>query len=110
MQISSIFAAAAAALFSLAAAQPAPGECTGQCWSHDPSLVRRDDGVYFRFETGSLIGIWKGADITGPWEYQGAAIPDTSIIDLPGRDDLWVSSHFPLHSLFLSPLNIKMEN
>lgn len=67
-----------------------PGACSGQCWSHDPSLVLRDDGVYFRFETGSLIGIWKSSDLSGPWEYQGAAVPDGSIIDLPGNDDLWV--------------------
>lgn len=68
-----------------------PEACSGQCWSHDPSVVRREsDGVYFRFETGSLIGIWKAGDLSGPWEYQGAAIPDGSIINLAGNDDLWV--------------------
>ncbi|KAF4030196.1 Glycosyl hydrolases family 43 [Phytophthora infestans] len=28
-------------------------------------------------------------DIAGPWEYKGSAIPDGSIIDLKGKDDLW---------------------
>lgn len=68
-----------------------PGACSGQCWSHDPSVIRREsDGMYFRFETGSRIGMWKAGDLTGPWVYQGAAIPGGSKIDLPGRDDLWV--------------------
>ncbi|KAF7548908.1 hypothetical protein G7046_g8507 [Stylonectria norvegica] len=67
-----------------------PGACSGQCWSHDPSVIRREsDGQYFRFETGSLIGIWKSGDLTGPWVYQGAVVPKGSIIDLPGNNDLW---------------------
>ncbi|ORY70984.1 glycoside hydrolase, family 43 [Pseudomassariella vexata] len=67
-----------------------PGACSGQCWSHDPSVIQRtSDGVYFRFETGSLIGIWKSSALTGPWVYQGAAIPAGSSINLAGNDDLW---------------------
>ena len=82
-----------AVLFStLAAGYASAGACSGKCWSHDPSVIRRaSDGVYFRFETGSLIGIWKSDALTGPWVYQGAAIPSGSIIDLAGNDDLWVS-------------------
>ncbi|CAM1508583.1 Fc.00g054310.m01.CDS01 [Cosmosporella sp. VM-42] len=79
------------ALFSAkVSAYANPGACSGQCWSHDPSLIRRDsDGTYFRFETGSLIGIWKAGDLTGPWVYQGAVVPSGSSINLPGNDDLW---------------------
>ncbi|KAI0123368.1 glycoside hydrolase, family 43 [Xylariales sp. AK1849] len=67
-----------------------PGSCTGACWAHDPSVVQRSsDGVYFRFNTGSLIGIWKANALEGPWTYQGAAIPAGSSIDLAGNDDLW---------------------
>lgn len=68
-----------------------PGSCSGDCWAHDPSVVRRSsDGEYFRFSTGSEIGIWKAPALTGSWVYQGAAIPAGSIIDLAGNTDLWV--------------------
>ncbi|KAI6457711.1 hypothetical protein MCOR17_007716 [Pyricularia oryzae] len=77
------------ALPHLASGYANPGACSGQCWTHDPAVVRRDDGVYFRFSTGSKIGIWKAPALEGPWTYQGAAIPAGSRINLPGRDDLW---------------------
>ncbi|KAI0155241.1 glycoside hydrolase family 43 protein [Xylariaceae sp. FL1272] len=68
-----------------------PETCTGTCHnSHDPSIIRRaSDGQYFRFSTGGKIAIHKAADITGPWVYQGAAIPAGSTIALDGNDDLW---------------------
>lgn len=100
MRFSSIFSLAAALLGATVQAYGNPGACSGQCWSHDPSVVRRDDGTYFRFETGSKIGIWKAPDLVGPWTYQGAALPSGSKINLKGNDDLWVcpvqpsSSHF----------------
>lgn len=72
--------------------QADPGECSGECWAHDPALVRRDDGVYFRFNTGSKIQILKSSSISGPWVNQGSAIPAGSSINLPGKDDLWVRS------------------
>lgn len=79
-----------ALLATEASAYANPGACSGACWSHDPSVVRRtSDGVYFRFETGSKIGIWKASALTGSWVYQGAAIPAGSIINLTGKDDLW---------------------
>ncbi|KAI3400994.1 hypothetical protein diail_699 [Diaporthe ilicicola] len=75
------------------AAYPDPIACTGStCWSHDPSVIKRSDGTYFRFETGSKIGIFKGTSLTGPWTYQGAAIPAGSSINLAGNDDLWAPS------------------
>ena len=76
-------------------AQADPGACSGDCWTHDPALVRRDDGVYFRFNTGSKIGILKANSISGPWTFQGSAIPAGSSINLPGRDDLWVRMRVP---------------
>ena len=85
--------------------QADPGACSGDCWTHDPALVRRDDGVYFRFNTGSKIGILKSNSISGPWTFQGSAIPSGSSINLPGRDDLWVRMQnrlSDLPSLYLS--------
>ena len=85
--------------------QADPGACSGDCWTHDPALVRRDDGVYFRFNTGSKIGILKSNSISGPWTFEGSAIPSGSSINLPGRDDLWVrmqSRLSDLSSLYLS--------
>ncbi|TEA16062.1 putative arabinan endo-1,5-alpha-L-arabinosidase A [Colletotrichum sidae] len=89
MRFGSLFSLAAALLSASVQAYGNPGACSGQCWSHDPSVVRRDDGTYFRFETGSKIGIWKAPDLVGPWTYQGAALPSGSKINLKGNDDLW---------------------
>lgn len=73
-----------------AAAYPDPIACTGACWAHDPGVVKRADGKYFRFGTGSKIGIWTASSLTGSWTYQGAALPSGSSINLAGNDDLWV--------------------
>ncbi|KAK3942090.1 glycoside hydrolase, family 43 [Diplogelasinospora grovesii] len=67
-----------------------PGACSGDCWAHDPALIRRSsDGTYFRFNTGSEIGIWKSSALTGPWVYEGAVLPNGSSIDLAGNTDCW---------------------
>ncbi|KAJ4363493.1 hypothetical protein N0V83_009788 [Neocucurbitaria cava] len=64
--------------------------CSGVCNNaHDPALIRRDDGTYYRFSTGAKISIHSAPSITGPWTYKGAAIPSGSSIDLTGKDDLW---------------------
>lgn len=55
--ITGLLALALAALPS-AAAYADPGACSGECWAHDPCLIKRSDGTYFRFNTGSKIGIW----------------------------------------------------
>lgn len=69
-----------------------PQTCTGVCTNaHDPSIIRRDDGTYFRFSTGNKIAIHSAPALTGPWKYLGAAVPDGSKINLKGKDDLWVS-------------------
>ncbi|KAE9016724.1 putative arabinan endo-1,5-alpha-L-arabinosidase A [Phytophthora rubi] len=67
-----------------------PKLCTGTCTNaHDPSIIRRDDGTYFRFSTGNKIAIHSAPALTGPWTYLGAAVPGGSKINLAGKDDLW---------------------
>ncbi|KAI0183887.1 glycosyl hydrolase [Xylaria flabelliformis] len=67
-----------------------PKTCTGTCTNaHDPAIIRRSDGTYFRFSTNGKIAVHTAPDITGPWTYKGAAIPSGSSIDLPGNQDLW---------------------
>ncbi|KAI1097787.1 glycoside hydrolase family 43 protein [Jackrogersella minutella] len=67
-----------------------PEACSGTCTNtHDPSIIRRSDGTYFRFSTGGKIAVHTAPDISGPWTYKGAALPSGSIIDLDGNQDLW---------------------
>lgn len=76
-----------------------PMACSGICNNaHDPALIRRSDGTYFRFSTGGKIAIHSAPSITGPWTYKGAAIPAGSKINLAGKDDLWVSTSMYLYS------------
>ncbi|KAI5858941.1 putative arabinan endo-1,5-alpha-L-arabinosidase A [Tricharina praecox] len=91
MQLLSLFLTALISLCSLASAQT-PGACTGTCqgMSHDPAIIRRtSDGTYFRFSTANKINVATAAALEGPWTMQGSAIPDGSIIDISGKDDLW---------------------
>lgn len=74
-----------------------PLACSGVCTNaHDPALIRRDDGTYYRFSTGGKIAIHSSPSLTGPWTYKGAAIPKGSSINLNGNTDLWVSYSSPL--------------
>ncbi|KAI3478657.1 hypothetical protein L1887_59371 [Cichorium endivia] len=74
--------------FASAYANPEP--CSGVCVNaHDPGLIRRDDGTYFRFSTGGKIAIHSAPAIEGPWKYECAMLPDGSSIQLAGNDDLW---------------------
>lgn len=69
-----------------------PGACSGPCNVHDPSLIRREsDGLYFRFSTGNKISYATAESIEGPWTNVGSMLPDGSVINLEGNDDLWVS-------------------
>ncbi|RYP17637.1 hypothetical protein DL765_004419 [Monosporascus sp. GIB2] len=105
--------ASVALLSSAVSGQANPGACSGDCWTHDPALVRRDDGVYFRFNTGNRIGILKSNSITGPWVFQGSAIPAGSKINLPGRNDLWapdVSKVGNLYYLYYSVSTFGSQN
>lgn len=73
----------------------APGACSGNCFAHDPSLIRRSsDGTYFRFNTGGGVQIYKADSLEGEWTYEGDALPGGSSIDLDGNTDLWVGSSF----------------
>ncbi|KAH7471118.1 hypothetical protein PRIC1_003067 [Phytophthora ramorum] len=68
----------------------APGACSGICTNaHDPSIVQSANGTYYRFSTGNKIAVHTAPDITGPWKYEGAALPEGSSINLKGNDDLW---------------------
>jgi arabinan endo-1,5-alpha-L-arabinosidase len=79
-------------LISLCKAFAGPGACSGACGNaHDPALIRRSDGTYFRFSTGGKIAIHSAPSITGPWTFRGAAIPAGARINKEGRNDLWVS-------------------
>lgn len=78
-------------LVALVASYPDPGACSGDCWTHDPSVVKRADGTYFRFSTGGGIGIYSADSLAGSWTYDGEALPDGSSVDLTGNTDLWVS-------------------
>lgn len=75
-----------------AAAYPDPGACSGDCWTHDPAVVKRADGTYFRFSTGGGIGVYKASSLAGPWTYQGVALASGSSISVTGNagTDLWV--------------------
>lgn len=87
-------------LFSLfiamAAAYPARGPCTGDCWAHDPSMIQREsDGKYFRFSTGTGVNTMTSSSLKGPWTDVGSALPDGSKISLSGVNstDIWVRNH-----------------
>lgn len=83
--------AAAISLFALQVHGYAnPGSCSGACNVHDPGLIQRDDGVYFRFSTGNKISYAQSSSIEGPWTAVGSVVPDGSSIDKAGNDDLWV--------------------
>ncbi|KAL9037854.1 MAG: hypothetical protein Q9180_003486 [Flavoplaca navasiana] len=67
-----------------------PLSCKGICTNaHDPSLIRRDDGTYFRFSTGGKIAVHTAPSVQGPWIYNGAALPNDSSINKAGSRDLW---------------------
>ncbi|KAK2611997.1 hypothetical protein QQS21_001962 [Conoideocrella luteorostrata] len=69
---------------------PPPRECTGDCFTHDPAVIKRiSDGRYFRFSTLDLIGIWTAPALSGPWTRAGSVINGKSVIDLAGNDVLW---------------------
>ena len=73
-----------ALLLSAVSAYPNPicdnsnGQCQGNV--HDPSVVLRDDGTYFRFSTLDGINIATAESIGGPWTHQGSVLPNGSVI------------------------------
>lgn len=82
--------AAAGLFFSQANSYANPGTCTGDCLSHDPSIIlRTTDDTYFRFQTGGGIYIYIADAITGTWDYACEMLPDGSSVSNSGSDDLW---------------------
>lgn len=80
-----------------------PERCTGECFAHDPGFIRRSsDGVYFRFNTDSLVDIMKSNSISGPWEIIGNVLPNGSVVDLAENEGLWV---WPALSYLISNAN-----
>ncbi|KAF7719838.1 Arabinan endo-1,5-alpha-L-arabinanase [Penicillium ucsense] len=79
-------------LSAVTSAYPARGPCTGDCWTHDPSMIRREsDGTYFRFSTGTGVNTMMSPSLQGPWVDVGRAMPNGSIIHVDGVDsnDIW---------------------
>ncbi|ERS97288.1 arabinan endo-1,5-alpha-L-arabinosidase [Sporothrix schenckii 1099-18] len=73
----------------IAAAYPNPEGCTGDCFTHDPAVARRDDGTYFRFSTLDLISIRTAPSLSGPWTVAGSVVQGRSVINMDGNDVLW---------------------
>ena len=77
----------------LVGAYPVSQGCSGVCgYVHDPYVVKRSDGTYFRFATFQEIQIATAPALIGPWTEQGPALPGGSEIPLPGNMSLWVCS------------------
>ena len=84
------FVHALAATASLQLSWPNPEPCTGNCtWVHDPSLIRRSDGTWFRFSTNDNIRIATAKNITGPWKYTGSMLPKGSKIHVTDAQQIW---------------------
>ncbi|KAI5363146.1 putative glycoside hydrolase, family 43 [Septoria linicola] len=83
---------ALSALSSLAAGYADPGACSGTCTNtHDPSIIRRSDGTYFRFSTGGLVQIHTAPDISGPWTFACTMLESAAKVQVSGNPgtDLW---------------------
>ncbi|KAH8687433.1 arabinan endo-1,5-alpha-L-arabinosidase A [Tricladium varicosporioides] len=93
--------AATFALASLVQGYSDPGACSGACWAHDPSVIKRtSDGLYFKFNTGSGIEIATASSLSGPWTIKGYALSGGSIIDQAGNTDLWAPDVQKVGSLY----------
>lgn len=68
-----------------------PEPCTGNCTGvHDPTLIKTESGKWFRLSTNGNIAIASADDVTGPWTYQGAMLPDGSVIQVVDNQEIWV--------------------
>ncbi|KAH8898444.1 putative arabinan endo-1,5-alpha-L-arabinosidase C [Thozetella sp. PMI_491] len=66
-----------------------PIGCSGDCFTHDPAVIKRADGKYFRFSTLDGISIRTATDLAGPWTQAGSVIQGAGIINAPGNTVLW---------------------
>lgn len=72
------------------ASWPDPEPCEGNCtYIHDPSIIRRPDGIWFRFSTLGNIAIATAPALIGPWTYQGAMLPEGTKINVTENQELW---------------------
>jgi hypothetical protein len=55
---------------------PAPEPCSGFCHSHDPSLIKHENGTYFRFSSGNTVAT--SPSLTGPWVHEPDALVGAS--------------------------------
>lgn len=67
---------------------------------HDPSIVKHGSNFYL-FGTHRRITIARSPTLHGPWKFLGSVVPNNqSIIDLPGRDDLWAPDVIKIHGVY----------
>ncbi|KAF2502326.1 hypothetical protein BU16DRAFT_5068 [Lophium mytilinum] len=86
------FVAASPLIVRQRASFPNPEPCTGNCTGgiHDPSVIKRPDGKWYRLSTGGDIAIASAPSLTGPWEYLGAMLPGGPKIHVSDKQDTWV--------------------
>ena len=71
------------------ASWPLPNNVTGSAiYVHDPNMIKYENNYYW-FATGGLIPMGKAPSLSGPWEPYGNVLETESIINNPGRDDIW---------------------
>ena len=88
-----------------------PEACSGACgYVHDPYVVKRSDGTYFRFVTFDEIQIATAPSLDGPWTEQGPALPGGSEIALPGNMSLWVCYSYLHIGLFATLIALKSSS
>ncbi|KAH8881080.1 glycoside hydrolase family 43 protein [Thozetella sp. PMI_491] len=67
---------------------PNPVTCTGDCFAHDPFVIKRaSDGKYFQFSTHPGIDIRTSPSLSGPWTYVGRVLPGLSVINIGFTND-----------------------
>ncbi|KAK4504810.1 hypothetical protein PRZ48_002772 [Zasmidium cellare] len=69
-----------------------PEPCSGTCTnSHDPSVIRRSDGTYFRFSNGGLVAIHTAPAISGPWTFACEMLSGSAklMVGTNAGTDLW---------------------
>ncbi|KAF2635291.1 glycoside hydrolase family 43 protein [Massarina eburnea CBS 473.64] len=80
---------------------PNPEPCLGNCtYIHDPSVIQRSDGTWFRISTNGNIAIATAPALVGPWEYKGAMLPQGSKIDVVNEQEIWAPDVFFNDGLF----------
>ncbi|KAF2111390.1 glycosyl hydrolase [Lophiotrema nucula] len=70
---------------------------------HDPSLIRRADGTWFRFSTLGNIAIASAPSLTGPWTYLGAMLPQgATMINIHPQQELWAPDVFGVDGTYFA--------